>query len=311
MKDNLSATTGAVAQPVRVGVQGAPVTRASARRFSWTWLGVVPFFLFAFLFLIAPAMYFVVGSFQDVQGNWTLQNILDLFTPAILRSYTLSIQVSLASAAIGTLIGFFMAYASILGGLPRTFRSALMTFSGVASNFAGVPLALAFIYTLGRVGFFTVILRDLLGLRLYDAGFNLYSFWGLTLVYVYFQLPLMVLIIAPSLDGLKREWREASENLGASTLEYWRYVALPILTPSLFGAFVLLFGNAFGAYATAFALTAGSLPIVTIQIGAQIRGDVLHNANLGYALALGMVVIMAVSIAAYTWLQRRSARWLR
>jgi len=311
MKDNLSTATNVTAQTTRVSTQRAPATRATERRFSWAWLGVVPFFLFAFFFLIAPALYFIVGSFQDAQGNWTLQNILDLFTPAILDSYTLSIQVSLASAAIGTLIGFFMAYAAILGGLPRTLRSALMTFSGVASNFAGVPLALAFIYTLGRVGFFTVILRDLLGLRLYDAGFNLYSFWGLTLVYVYFQLPLMVLIIAPSLDGLKREWREASENLGASTLEYWRYVALPILTPSLFGAFVLLFGNAFGAYATAFALTAGLLPIVTIQIGAQIRGDVLHNANLGYALALGMVVIMAVSIAAYTWLQRRSARWLR
>jgi putative spermidine/putrescine transport system permease protein len=272
---------------------------------------VVPVFLFALLVLIAPAMYFVVGSFQDVRGNWTFQNIFDLFTPAIIRSYSLSIQVSLASAAVGTVIGFFMAYAAILGGLSRTLRSALMTFSGVASNFAGVPLALAFIYTLGRVGFFTVFLREVLGVNIYEGGFNLYTFLGLTLVYVYFQLPLMVLIIAPSLDGLKREWREASENLGASTWEYWRYIALPILTPSLFGAFVLLFGNAFGAYATAFALTAGSLPIVTIQIGAQIRGDVLHNANLGYALALGMVVIMAFSIAAYTWLQRRSARWLR
>jgi putative spermidine/putrescine transport system permease protein len=110
---------------------------------------------------------------------------------------------------------------------------------------------------------------------------------------------------------MKREWREASENLGASSLQYWRLVGLPILMPTILGTMILLFGNAFGAYATAYALTGGSLPLVTIQIGAQIRGDVLHNPGLGYAMALGMVVVMAVSIGLYTWLQRLSERWLR
>jgi len=86
---------------------------------------------------------------------------------------------------------------------------------------------------------------------------------------------------------------------------------LPILLPSLLGTMILLFGNAFGAYATALALTGGRLNLVTILIGAQMRGDVLHNANLGYALALGMVVIMALSIALYTWLQRRTEKWLK
>jgi putative spermidine/putrescine transport system permease protein len=190
-------------------------------------------------------------------------------------------------------------------------RSGLMTFSGVASNFAGIPLAFAFIATLGRTGFATALLKNTLGWNIYDSGFSLYTFWGLSLTYMYFQFPLMVLIIAPALDGLKREWREASENLGATPSQYWRYVALPVLLPSLLGTMILLFGNAFGAYATAFALTGGSLNLVPIQIGAQIRGDVLHNPNLGYALAFGMVVVMAVSIGAYTWLQRRSARWLR
>ena len=134
---------------------------------------------------------------------------------------------------------------------------------------------------------------------------------GLSLTYLYFQFPLMVLIMTPALDGLKREWREAAENLGASTFDYWRRVALPILLPSILGAMILLFGNAFGAYATAYALTGGSLPIVTIQIGAQIRGDVLHNPNLGYAMALGMVVIMAVSLVGYSALQRMTERWLK
>ena len=187
----------------------------------------------------------------------------------------------------------------------------MSTFSGVASNFAGVPLAFAFIATLGRVGLVTVLLRTVFGFELYDSGFNLYSFWGLTLTYVYFQIPLMVLIITPALDGMKKEWREASENLGASSLQYWLKVGIPVLLPSLLAAFILLFGNAFGAYATAYALTGGLINIVPILIGAQIRGDVLHDPNLGYALALGMVIVMTVSIVAYSWLQKISSRWVK
>ena len=93
-----------------------------------------------------------------------------------------------------------------------------MTFSGVASNFAGMPLAFAFIATLGRTGLVTVLLIKYLDFNLYSTGFNLLSFSGLTLTYLYFQIPLMVLILTPALDGLKREWREAAEILGASHL---------------------------------------------------------------------------------------------
>jgi putative spermidine/putrescine transport system permease protein len=181
----------------------------------------------------------------------------------------------------------------------------------VAANFAGLPLAFAFIATLGRTGMATVLLRDVVHLDLYGIGFNLYSLLGLSLTYTYFQFPLMVLIIAPALDGLKREWREAAESLGATTWEYWRDVALPVLTPAILGAMILLFGNAFGAYATAFALTGGTFNFATILIGAEIRGDVLHNPGLGYAVALGMVVMMALSIAGYSWLQRATAKWVR
>jgi putative spermidine/putrescine transport system permease protein len=204
-----------------------------------------------------------------------------------------------------------MAYAVTVGGLPRWVRTALTTFSGVASNFAGVPLAFAFIATLGRTGLGTYILKAVFGLDLYNQGFSLYSFWGLTLTYMFFQFPLMVLVITPALDGLKKEWREASENLGANTFQYWTQIALPILLPSLLATTILLFGNAFGAYATALSLTGGFINLVTIVIGSEIKGDVLHNVGLGYALAFGMVIIMSVSMAIYYILRRRSERWLR
>ena len=148
-------------------------------------------------------------------------------------------------------------------------------------------------------------------MSLYDKGFSLYSFLGLSLTYMYFQFPLMVLTITPALDGLKKEWREASENLGATSFQYWRMVAMPILLPSLLATIILLFGNAFGAYATALSLTGGFLNLVTIVIGSQIKGDILHNVGLGYALALGMVIIMVITMAVYYYLRRRSERWLR
>ncbi|HVL52813.1 MAG TPA: ABC transporter permease subunit [Vitreimonas sp.] len=275
------------------------------------WLGLLPFFLFAIAFLFLPIGFLVLGSFQTLQGEVTLQNYADLTDPRVTVAYANSIQISAATAVGGGIFGFLLAYAVILGGLPRFLRTALMTFSGVASNFAGVPLALAFVFTLGNAGLVTGMLMDLFGLNLAQAGFSIYSKLGLAMVYMYFQFPLMVLIIAPAIDGLRRDWREAAENMGATGGQYWRYVALPILLPSIMGTIILLFGNAFGAQATAFQLTGGTIPIAPVVIGAQIRGDVLRNPGLGYAMAMGMVAIMAVSITIYTILQRRSERWLR
>jgi putative spermidine/putrescine transport system permease protein len=291
-------------------IEISSTNRSTPVHFFWTWLGVVPFFLFTLAFLFLPTLSLFVVAFQTVEGGFTLDNVRALGQPFILRAYWVTIQISAVTAVLGGIFGFLLAYATVLGGLPRWTRTALLTFSGVASNFAGVPLAFAFIATLGRVGLITTLLKEFFGFNIYDQGFNLYSFIGLTLTYLYFQFPLMVLIISPALEGLKREWREAAENLGASNWQYWRHIALPVLLPSLLGTMILLFGNAFGAYATAYALTGGSLNLVPILIGAQIRGDVLHNPGLGYALALGMVVIMAISIALYSLLQRRTARWL-
>jgi len=273
------------------------------------WLGIAPFIIFSLLFLIIPTLYLVAGAFLTPEGDFTLKNIVDLFTPSIISAYWISIRVSVASALGGALIGFFLAWAVVLGGLPSWVRSTLLTFSGVASNFAGVPLAFAFLATLGRTGLVTVLLRDYFGFNLYGTGFNLLSFFGLTITYMYFQIPLMVLILTPALDGMKKEWREASEILGATNRQYWTMIALPILWPSLLGTALLLFANAFGAIATAFALTGSSLNIVPILLYAQIRGDVLHNANLGYAIALGMIVITGVSNILYLMLRMRAERW--
>jgi putative spermidine/putrescine transport system permease protein len=285
------------------------------------WLGLLPFFIFILAFLILPSLNLFSGAFKDRAGNFTLANINTLTDTYVLKSYAISLQVSVITSLVGGLFGFAVAYAITLGHAPRWMRNILMTFSGLAANFGGVPLAFAFIATLGRTGFITALLKqicfnDASGAPVcpfnpYDHGFNLYSMVGLVLAYLYFQFPLMVLTITPALEGLKKDWREAAENLGAGPRQYWLHVALPILWPSILGAMILLFGSAFGAYATAQALTGGSIYLVTILIGQQIRGDVLNNPNEGYALALGMVVVMAITIAGYTILQRRTTRWLK
>ncbi|WP_425349485.1 ABC transporter permease [Mongoliimonas terrestris] len=285
---------------------GRPLARFSG---FWKWLGVLPFFLFCALFLLAPIVTLTDGAFRAADGGYTLDNILALSSPNIVASYSLSIRLSLVSAALGTVTGLLLAYAIILGGLPAWVRPVFLTFSGVASNFAGVPLAFAFIATLGRLGLVTIVLREVFGFNLYATGFNLFSFWGLALTYLYFQMPLMLLVITPAMDGIRREWREAAESLGATRRQYWTMVALPLITPSVLGCFLLLFANAFGTLATVYALTGSNYSVVPIVLFQQIRGNVLYNPNLGYALALGMVAIMVVSNVLYMILRMRAERW--
>jgi putative spermidine/putrescine transport system permease protein len=295
------------------GVVSTPPPRSSisGRGRRWVWLGVVPFFLYTFAFLLYPAISILLGAFQDENGKITTKLVSSLFEHGSLEAYWTSIKLSVITAVLGGLFGLLIAHAAIAGRLPRWVRTTLTTFSGVAANFAGVPLAFAFIATIGFTGIITKFLNDRLGFDLYGTGFKLYSFWGLVIVYLYFQIPLMVLVIAPAIDGLRREWREAAENLGATATQYWRHVALPVLMPSLLGAGILLFGSAFGAYATAYALTSGRLPLVPLLIGNVTTGNVLSDPHYGNALALGMVLVLGVTMTLYAILQRKASRWQR
>ncbi len=252
----------------------APLARPQSQKFSWAWLGLVPFFLYAFMFLFLPSISIFIRSFQGADGGFTFQNIINLFARSdIMNAYKTSLVISVVTALGGALFGFLLAYAVILGGLPGPFRVFMVTFSGVASNFAGVPLAFAFIATMGNAGLVTGWIEELFNIDIHQAGFTIYNMWGLSIVYMYFQFPLMVLIMAPALDGLRREWREACENLGGTYGQYWRHVALPILLPSIMGTTILLFGNAFGAYATAYAFSGSFINLVTILIGAQLSRE--------------------------------------
>ena len=271
----------------------------------------MPFFLYALLFLLLPAGQVLLGAFKDVEGGFTLDNLSTLFDEPYRSAFRNSIEISFVTALIGGALGLLIAYSAIRDGTPRWIRTSLTTFSGVAANFAGIPLAFAFIATLGTIGIVTQFLTEQLGFNPYDHGFSLFSKTGVELAYLYFQIPLMVLVISPAIDGLRREWREAAAGLGASPWQFWAHVGFPVLAPSLLGAMILLFGNSFAAYATAYGLTAGGVNLVPIQIGFFLSGDVLDNPHLGQALALGMFVVLGVMMLFYIPLQRHVSRWTR
>jgi putative spermidine/putrescine transport system permease protein len=270
---------------------------------------VLPFFAYVFAFLFVPAASVMIGAFQDKANHATFTNIRLLFHHPYIDAYENSVRLSLVTAALGSLFGLLIAYAAVRDGSPRWIRSVLTTFSGVAANFGGIPLAFAFIAALGPLGVITMWFRNA-GYDLYGHGFAIYSMRGIELAYMYFQLPLMILVIAPALDGLKREWREAASNLGARGWQFWRYVGIPVLLPSFLGAFILLFGNAFAAYATAYQLNNGA-NLVPILIGDYYTGNVLDNPHIAQALAFGMFAVLFVMMIVYIPLQRRAARWAK
>ena len=275
-----------------------------------SWLGFVPFFIFCLLFELLPALLIVQSSFVDSNtGAFTLNNFKRVLSEADkLRAFQNSITLSLVTALIGTVIGFLAAY-GVYTMRSNRLRNLIIGFSSVSANFAGIPLASAFIATLGATGFITLIFLNVFHVDLYNLHFSLYSFWGLALAYTYFQLPLMILVTVPALNALRPEWREAATNLGASNFTYWRRVALPVLFPSIVAAAMLLFANSFGAFATAYALAQGEINLVPIQISFVVNGNVSLDTGLGNALATGMIIVLLIVVFLYTAMLRRVSKW--
>ncbi|MGC8787455.1 MAG: ABC transporter permease [Anaerolineae bacterium] len=284
--------------------------KRNTRKYGWAdWIGLLPFFAFCFAFEIIPVIGLLHSSFTGPQGELSLHNYLRIITPLVINSFQNSFKLSLATALSGMVIGSLVAYALV--GVRNTFvREAVTALADVATNFGGAPLAFAFIITLGSTGVVTLVLQKFFGISLYPR-FRIYSITGLAIAYLYFQIPLMVLLMVPALLGLRREWREAAINLGASSLEYWLYIGLPLLLPSLLGGFMLLFANSFGAYATAWTLTGPDINLVTVQIAALLRGEVQLEPKMADAIAAVSLLIMAFCVTSYQLTIGRTRRLLR
>jgi putative spermidine/putrescine transport system permease protein len=303
---SMPAPTSSVASgPARSG--------AGASRFkgAGNYLALIPFHAYVGLFLVLPTLFVVVGAFSDGSGQFTLDNFRTMFTtPTFVDSFIKSLQLAVITALLGAIFGGLLAWAVVRGDPQGLLRQLVIAASGVLAQFGGVMLAFAFLATFGFNGLVTVIMKNNFGIQL-DMSW-LYSMTGLAIVYAYFQIPLMVIVFLPSLDGLRQEWYDASASLGGGAWSFWRHVGGPILAPSFLGALLLLFTNAFSAYATAQALISQGCVLITQQIACQMQSEVvLGQENVGKALALGMIVIVSGVMAVYALIQRRASRWVK
>lgn len=279
---------------------------ASRERRGWAWLGLLPFLAFLAIFLVLPTLGVIRKAFLDNNHSYTTKGFTDAISMEGAAFWN-SLKISLITAFLGVIFGTTLAYAAATAKRPKWLRSLVSAFSGVAANMGGIILAFLFLTLLGRQGLGTKILTDN-GWDPYKSWFSINDFSGVVLVYMYFQIPLMVLVTLPAIDGLKASWREASANLGGTTFTYWRRVGLPVLAPSMLGGFLLLFANAYSAYATAYALNTQS-NLVPIKISFFLRGDVTGRSPAPFALATWMILFMAVSMGGYLVLRKRAERW--
>ena len=297
----------AAGNPAVTGV-GRPTV--GGRRFSLDWIGAVPFLVYVAIFLFLPTAIIAVGAFFG-EGGFTLENFANLSRPYIVSATVNSLILSAVTAVAGAVLGALLTYAIATGNPRGTFRRVVTSACGVLAQFGGVTLAFAFIATIGPAGFIYVWMSQH-GLDFYKGEVWLYDLRGLELVYLYFQIPLMVLVFLPAVDGIRLQWREATLSLGGGTWHYWRYIAGPLLAPAFLGSTLLLFANALSAYATAAALINQGGPILPLQISNAITSEVgLHEPGFAKAQAVVLIVIVAIVTVLYGLLQRRTARWLQ
>lgn len=269
-------------------------------------LALVPFAALVCTYELAPLLTLIVRSFLTPKtGAFTLANFAAVFQKKLYRDAVLnSLFLSLLSAAIGMAVAFFAAKAAHESEPKR--RNSFLSILNMTSNFAGVPLAFAYIILLGNAGVLVLLGRHF-GIGFLE-NYNLYSFSGLLLVYVYFQIPLGTMLLVPAFQALRPEWREAVSLLGGGAARYWRKVGLPVLLPSLLGTFSVLFSNAVAAYATAYALLGGNFSLLPIRISEQFVGDVLQKKEFGSALAVILMCLMVGVTTLSNWLLKRAGQ---
>ncbi|HIF6014699.1 TPA: ABC transporter permease [Vibrio parahaemolyticus] len=262
------------------------------------WL--VPFALFFYLFQLAPMMWVLFNSFI-YDGEFALDNYIEVLDSAfMLQAFGNSLWLSVWSSIFGLAIATLLV--SSLRRVNSKLRDAVIAFTNMSSNFAGVPLSFAFIIILGTNGAITLLLKQygLLG------DFDLYGKWGLLAIYIYFQIPLAVLLLYPAFDALSDDWQAAAALLGARTSHYWAKVALPVLSPALFGTFIILIANALGAYASVYALTSGNYNVITIRIASLVSGDLFLEPNLAAAISVILMALLAFITVINQWLIAKS-----
>ena len=259
--------------------------------------------------LVIPTAMVVLYSFRGDTGSWTLQFWVETFQrrgdrQAIVTSLSLGVACATLALLIGAPLAWFVSRSAAAA------RASWLSLLNVGANFGGIGLAFGFTASLGTYGMVTLLLQQA-GIAFSPPSPA--SFLGLLLAYLYTNVPLFVLLTLPAMGVVQRDMVEAAEVLGASTLETARFIGLPLLAPFLAAGWLLIFTWSIGVYAVAFALAGnavnGQLRLMTLQIGIALNSAATSQERAA-VLATLLLLIAAVSLAAYRLIVRGAMRWL-
>ena len=272
-------------------------------------LALIPFLFLIVMYELLPLIMLVVDSLKSEQSKdilFTLENYQKIFsTLSYRKAIANSLKITSISTAFGIVIAFLGARAAY--NSRGKFRNVYLTVLNMTSNFAGVPLAFAYMIILGNAGVVKQI-ADMYGIG-FLQDFDLYSSTGLTMIYVYFQIPLSTLLLIPAFNGIRKEWGEANMLLGGTSARFWQKVGIPVLLPSLFSTLSVLFANALSAYATAYALLMNNFSLLPVNISASFVGDIKSKPKLGAALSVVMMIIMSIVILVNNYITKKTTKW--
>ncbi|MFN8170966.1 MAG: ABC transporter permease subunit [Candidatus Nanopelagicales bacterium] len=269
-------------------------------------LVIVPLVLLVGVFVLLPTA-IVVHDALTLDGRLGVDALRRTVTDAERVWFVETTVICAVSAVIAGVLGLLLALAVVGRRRPRRLHRLLTSWAATRSRIGGVPLAFAFVATIGVQGVLTRVLVDLgVPVRRDDGTVG---FWPMVLVYLYFLVPLMLLVVLPAAASVPRTWSEAAAALGCSRWRYWRCVGTPVLAPAAAGGVVLLFVTAFTAHATARVLEASDR-LVPERIRHVLNGESAQD-DLALATIVWMLALLLCSVLLTTALQRRTLRMTR
>ena len=247
----------------------------------WGWTTIVILLLYA-LFLLYPLSLLLKMAFSD-GVHFTLENFAKFFSRkyysiTLLNSFKVSIAATIASVAVGVVLGYFMSAFKIRGA--KLLRMCIVM-ATMSAPFVG---AYAWIMLLGRNGVITESLSRLFGITMPD----IYGFNGILLVFVTQLFPLVFLYVQGAMSKMDASLLEASENLGCTGFKRFFKVVLPLISPTVLAGALLVFVRAMSDFGTPMLIGEGYRTFTVILYN-EFVGEVSQNK--GFASAIAIIAI--------------------
>lgn len=256
----------------------------------WGWTTIVILLLYA-LFLLYPLSLLLKMAFSD-GVHFTLENFAKFFSRkyysiTLLNSFKVSIAATIASVAVGVVLGYFMSAFKIRGA--KLLRMCIVM-ATMSAPFVG---AYAWIMLLGRNGVITESLSRLFGITVPD----IYGFNGILLVFVTQLFPLVFLYVQGAMSKMDASLLEASENLGCTGFKRFFKVVLPLISPTVLAGALLVFVRAMSDFGTPMLIGEGYRTFTVILYN-EFVGEVSQNK--GFASAIAIIAILITMVVYFS-----------